>query len=88
MADTLPNIECNKDELINVYTASGISVGTAVQVSNVGLNQVALNVSSTGANLREAHILLSPGETARNETGDSGLFAMSHGNTTINVSEV
>ena len=47
MADTLPNITLNRNTWTNLYTESGITVGTRLQIQNVGQARVLLHTGAT-----------------------------------------
>ena len=89
MADTLPNIPIPKGTFVNLYTASGIAVGTQIIVENIGQSDVRLftrssapaDPSSTGYNIVE------PYSEKANESGDSGAFAWSIRDGLVNVRE-
>lgn len=42
MADTLPNVDLPNGVWVNLYTATGLTVGTQLQVQNVGQVNVRL----------------------------------------------
>ncbi len=47
MADTLENIKLNRDNWTNLYTASGLSVGTRLIVQNVGQTRILLHTGAS-----------------------------------------
>lgn len=78
MADTLQNITLPENTWVDVYNASGISVGTAISVQNIGVADVYLTVRSTqppvGYNAYNV-VQRDNGVRLRNTKGDSGAWA-------------
>lgn len=71
---------------VDLYSATGIPVGTKIRVSNLTTNDVRLSVSQLG--LSNDHIVMKPYEQACNNTGDTGAWASCTGEGGVNVSEV
>lgn len=57
MADTLPNVDLPQGTWVNLYTATGLTVGTQIQVQNIGgvdvrlVTQAAQPTDETGFNV-------------------------------------
>ena len=80
MADTLPNIIVPPNEWVDLYALTGIAVGTAIQVQNVGSSDVYLTVAATQpANDFDGYNVVARknGLFHRNEEGASGFWAYS-----------
>lgn len=91
MAASLPNIPIPKNTWIDLYNASGITVGTAIRVQNIGVNDVYLTVSATepGLDLTAYNVLnRENGVQLRNTTGDPGAWAYSNSGSLVSVAEV
>lgn len=91
MADTLLNIEITVNEWVDLYVLSGITVGVAISVENVGFFDVYLAVSSTQPPPEHDayNIIKRNGGTLRNSNGDSGAWAFSRGSSAkVNVRAV
>jgi hypothetical protein len=85
MPDTLQNIKLTANAWIDLYAASGITVGVQIIVENLTTIPAKLHISATQPSATDAKSddtgsfsrLLSYGEQV-NETGDSGAWAYSH----------
>lgn len=80
MADTLPNIDLPANEWVDLYAATGLAVGTALQVQNIGSSDVYLTVRATQPPVdHDAYNIAQRSNDVwlRNTTGDSGAWAMS-----------
>jgi len=92
MSNTTTNIAVPVGTVVNVYTASGITVGTQVKVQVVESDRdlpVLFYVGSstpTAATITAAHTTCAKGAWVRNDSGDTGLYAYCRCNATINVS--
>lgn len=57
MADTLPNVELPIGQWVDLYTATGLTVGTQIQIQNVGavdvrvVSQAATPTDESGYNV-------------------------------------
>lgn len=88
MADTLPNIGIPAKQWIDLYAASGITVGTQINVKNLGTGQILLVAQLTEPNIPSAgYRSFNPYEEAVNDTGDDGAWAFSVIGTLVNVKE-
>ena len=59
---------------VNLYAATGTAVGTQLQIQNVGSDDVRL--ATTQAELVTNHAVIAARETAVNNAGDAGAWAM------------
>lgn len=90
MADTLANIIIPEKTWVNLYTESGITVGTQLVVQNVGRNEVFLLTAASApvdGRLGTAYNVVRPYDSFQNATGDSGAFAWAETSTVVNVRE-
>jgi len=91
MADTSPNIEIPLNEWVDLYSLSGISVGVAISVENVGFFDVYLAVQAAqpSPDHDAYNIIKRKGGALRNSNGDSGAWAFSRGSSAkVNVRPV
>lgn len=78
MADTLINIETTPDEWTDIYAATGIAVGTLIEVQNIGTSDVYLCTRATQPPRDfDGYNIIERGQFLRNEVGDSGAWALS-----------
>lgn len=89
MADTLDNVNLIRGVWTDLYSATGITVGTKISVQNSGDSIVRLAVTSTQPDVdTSAYSIIQPGTNLamENEQGDSGAWAMSNNqNGRVNV---
>lgn len=71
---------------VDLYTATGITVGTQLKVSVIGDGDVRLSDSEAG--LITDHIVLKCYECAENDSGDAGAWASSVSGSGVNVKEL
>lgn len=92
MSLTLPNTDLPTNQWVDLYADTGIAVGTAIKVQNLGTSEVYLTVSATEPVIGfDQYALLQRinGVFLRNTTGDPGAWAFSPNQVgKINVSEV
>lgn len=87
MADTLENVKIEKKTWVNLYAATGISVGTQITVQNLGgpgTGMLHLN-EGVAAPIVDAHVALQPYEEATNGAAASGAWAWMPSGGKINV---
>ena len=80
MADTLPNVVLPANTWVDLYAATGVPVGTAIGVSNIGVNDIQLTVAAAQPPIGfDAFDILQRknGVRLRNSDGDSGAWAFS-----------
>ena len=82
----MSNITLPARTAVDLYVASGISVGTQLKVTNLTTGDVRLSVSEAG--LVDNHIPLNAYKQALNEATDAGAWALSTGGGGINVEGV
>ena len=76
MADTLPNTPLPANTWVDLYAATGITVGTKLLLQNLGNSSIRLASSATtpsGDGFKRVY----SGSSAYNATGDSGAWAYS-----------
>ena len=71
---------------VDLYTATGITVGTQLKVSVIGAGDVRLSDSEAG--LTSNHVTIKTYTGATNEAGDTGAWALSMSGSGVNVKEV
>ena len=78
MADTLPNIRLPQNQWVNLYTASGIPVGTRIQIQNVGNTDVQTVTSATAPTAATGYNKIRPTSlTFVSQASPSGAWARS-----------
>jgi hypothetical protein len=76
MATTIPDITVQNTAYTNVYTATGIAVGTSVVLQNKGNFSVFLQTTATlPSATSEDGVVVSPLEILTVDAGEAGLFA-------------
>lgn len=71
---------------VDLYSATGIPVGTKLRVSNLTTSDVRLSTSQIG--LSNDHIVMRPYEQACNNANDIGAWASCTNEGGVNVSEI
>jgi hypothetical protein len=79
------NVNLPPNTPVDLYAATGITVGARLKVNNLSTGDVRLSISEAG--LLNNHIPLGPYECATNETGDTGAWALTVGGGGLNVRE-
>lgn len=89
MADTLPNITLDRDTWTNLYTASGLSVGTHLVIQNVGQTRILLHTGATAPSDTDGfNVLPVNADPFINQVSSSGEWAQSvDADGTVNVGE-
>lgn len=91
MADTLDNVNLSTDTWVDLYAATGISVGEPICVENVGASDVLLVVSATEPDETPDgyNVLKRDGDPLCNSKGDAGAWAISkNSDGRVNVSNI
>lgn len=88
MADTTPNIAIAKGDWRDLYSLSGIAVGTQIQATNVGNSECRLYAGATPPAQANQGIPLPTYKAGLNEAGDSGAWIYCVQNGRVNVREV
>jgi hypothetical protein len=93
MENTRPNIILTRGVYVDIYAAlndqigfPAVSVGTQLYSQNISSNVVRLYSKSTTPNGEDGYTLIDTFDTAMNEVGDLGAWALGQG--IINVSVV
>lgn len=85
MADTLQNIVIPEQVWIDVYAASGITLGKQILVQNIGVCDIYLASQATQPTDYDAHQIIQRSQFAINDFGDTGAWAYCRGGGLINV---
>jgi len=85
MANTLPNIPLPANTWVDLYAASGITVGTQITLTNIGPVNVNLCTKATTPNISDGFEPVKPFESKTNPSGASGAWAFSTSATGVNV---
>lgn len=80
------NVDLPKNTPVDLYAATGITVGLQLRVSNLTTGDVRLSISEAG--LLTDHIPITMYEQAINNIGDAGAWASSTEVGGVNVVEV
>lgn len=81
----MSNVTLTANVPVDLYAATGITVGTQLRVSNISTSDVRLSTSELG--LDNDHIVMNMYEQAVNKSGDSGAWAVSKSDGAINIVE-
>jgi hypothetical protein len=88
MSDTLPNVKLPAKTPVELYAATGITAGVQICVQNNSTSDVRVYSGTDEPTMGvDGSILLRPGITGKNETGDTGLWAWCVNATSVNVKE-
>lgn len=79
------NVKLPKRTAVDLYAATGITVGNKIKVSNLTTGDARLSESEAG--LVNDHVPLGPYAQALNDLGDPGAWALSTGGGGVNVVE-
>lgn len=92
MPDTLQNIKLPANVWVDLYAATGITVGIQIAVKNLSVVGVKLNVQATTPTQTDAQSdengafsPLGSYQESVNDSGDSGAWAYAHSDGLINV---
>ena len=85
MADTLPNVALPGGAWVDLYAATGITVGDAIFVENHSHHQIVRVCISVGEPDGSAFQEIGPQEEKVTGSGNSGVWAWSQRALTINV---
>lgn len=89
MSDTLPDVILPPNTPVDLYAATGITVGVKVSVQNITSSDVRVYVGATQPVMGvSGAALLIPSQSGENSTGDSGLWAWSVMGGAVQVVEV
>lgn len=90
MADTLENVTLPFGQWVNLYTATGLTVGTQIQIQNIGSVDVLLHTGATQPAADAGYNVIKPASlTFVSETSPSGAWAFAErSNGLLNVGDV
>lgn len=89
MSDTLPDVILPPNTPVDLYAATGITVGNQIAVQNNSGGDVRLYSGATTPVLGQSgSTLVKPGITAKNTTGDTGAWAWCITQGSVQVTEV
>lgn len=78
MADTLPNVQLPAGQWVNLYTATGITVGTQIQVQNLGGSLVLVHTGDDVPTSADGFNIIRPDSlTFVSQIAPTGAYAMS-----------
>ena len=77
MVDTLDNVDIPANTFVDIYDATGISVGVQIDVQNLADGDLYLTTKATLPTATDAYQLLLTGQIARNDLADSGAWVYS-----------
>lgn len=84
---TLPNTVLPKGLWVNIYQATGISIGSAISIENLGASPVIFSSSQFSPSSDSGFSRISQRETKENIKGELGLYVMSkESNGLVNIS--
>lgn len=86
MADTLPDVPLTANTWVDLYAATGITVGTQIVASNKGSVRFTLAASATAPSDNRG-ITVEPNQQAINENGDTGAWAYCSSGGLVSVAE-
>lgn len=85
----MTNVILPKNTHVDIYAATGITVGKQIQVTNITNHDVTLYSTASTPVPSDDHVNLSYGRGSfKNDTGDVGAWALCIGNGAIDVVEV
>lgn len=82
----MANVDLPARTAVNLYAATGFTVGVQLKVTNLTTRDVRLSTTSPG--LVNDHVPIGPYTQAKNDVGDPGAFALCVGGGGVNVEEV
>lgn len=91
MADTIANIQVEPDTPTDLYIATGISIGTKINVAMIGYGNarlIAIAELTSAPDDSTGYRDLETGQEFVNDAGDSGAWIWSAQGCTVNVKEV
>lgn len=88
MSDTLPNVTLPEGVWVDLYAATGITVGTQIVTTNLSSRDVRLVTKATAPLPTDGYVVVERHQEHVNEVDDSGAWAMCHLNGAVNVRAV
>lgn len=83
MADSIPDIHIPLGVWTNLYTATGISVGTALTIQNKASYDLQLYLSATAPSSATSGVLVQPYGVADVDVGSTGCWAYGNGSASV-----
>ncbi len=77
MSLTLPNVTLPSDTWVNLYTATGLSVGKKLLLQNLGSSNIRLTTKETAPAAGDGFKRVESGQQATNESGSTGEWVLS-----------
>jgi hypothetical protein len=87
MATSLPKVLLPSKEWVDIYTETGISVGTKLIIQNTGGDSARLVESASEPNLKGGFNLLREGDYLSSAENPVGVWAYAHSATTLQIEE-
>tara|TARA_R110002012_G_C11655301_1_gene611689 strand:+ start:54 stop:320 length:267 start_codon:yes stop_codon:yes gene_type:complete len=87
MATSLPKVLLPSKEWVDIYTETGISVGTKLIIQNTGGDSARLVESASEPNLKGGFNLLRESDYLSSAESPVGVWAYAHSATTLQVEE-
>ena len=88
MATSLPSVLIPPNQWVDLYAATGISVGTQIIVQNIGSSEADLTESAAEPISSDGFNPIPPREFFTNAAGNVGAWAFSRDKTTLQVEAV
>ena len=89
MADTLDNVRLPAGKWVDLYDATGITVGVQITAQNIGATDVLMHTGATAPSGSDGFNRIVPGSTFANKVSSTGEWALSRAaNGLVNVGEV
>lgn len=85
MANTLPNVVLPAGVWVDLYAATGLTVGAKISVQNITPSDVRLCAKATTPSGSDGVNIIPFSRTAVNQTGDLGAWAMCVSNSAVSV---
>ena len=77
MADTLANTPLDAGVWVDLYDATGITIGLQVVVFNLGTSTILIHTGLTQPSKTDGFVPIAPGMSLTNSSGNSGAWAHS-----------
>ena len=87
MDESLPKVELKKETWVDLYSVTGISVGTPLIIQNTGKGAAIVSESASVPTTSIGHNYLPIGGYVTNQSGAVGAWAKSGRGTTLQVEE-
>lgn len=87
MANSLPPVQIPANTWVNLYAATGITVGAQLSIQNMGYNSAYLTESASEPAQGLGRNMIEQGAFLTNSAGNIGSWAYSGGGTSLQVEE-